>query len=176
MLKYCDKCYKEIDTEQETCPHCNSLLGVPNGAGGYIFRATAITKEVPAFEKAQLICMIPAGRIATEKEIQAFFCRRYNCDQVRYAPPTPLFAKRVSGRLIPIIIPGVGEEVESIPTWRVVSQRGLVDYLSVEKLKEEGIEVVKSGKGWRVPNYKEVGITFDRLLTLVKEGQPAWPY
>ena len=123
MMKYCDKCDKEMDTDRETCPYCNSPLGVLNSAGAYFFRATAITKEVPAFEKAQLICMIPAGNIATEDAIRAFFCRRYNCDQVVYAPPTPLFARRVDGRLVPVLLPMPGEEVESIPNWRVVSQR-----------------------------------------------------
>ena len=173
MIKFCQKCYREMGTEETTCPRCRSPLGIKKDNGSYFFPASLVTKEVPAFERAQLICMIPEGRVATETEIRAFFHRRYNCDEVQFAPPTPIFAKRLKGQLVPIMIPQPGQEVEKIPNWRVVSQRGFVDFLSAEKLREEGVEVVESGRGYRVPAYKEIGIRFDKLLTEVKDA-PLW--
>ena len=173
MHKLCLRCYQEMETERTTCPRCGSQLGIKQDNRSYFFPATAVTKEVPAFERAKLICMIPEGRVATTEVIDAFFCRRYNCDSVRYVPPTPIFAKRLKGQLVPIIIPQTGQEVEKIPNWRVVSQRGFVDFLSAEKLSEEGVEVVESGRGYRVPAYKEIGIRFDKLLTEVKDA-PLW--
>jgi len=173
MIKFCQKCFKEMETEDTTCPRCGSLLGIKNASGAYVFHPTAVTKEVPAFEHAQLVCMIPEGLVATTDAIDAFFKRRYNCDSVRYAPPTPIFAKRIKGQLVPIMIPQPGEEVETIPQWRVVSQRGFVDEIQGMKLREEGVEVVESGRGYRVPAYKEIGVRFDRVLTEVKDA-PVW--
>ena len=173
MHKFCLKCHQEIETENTTCPRCGSRLGIKKENGSYFFPATAITKEVPAFERAQLVCMIPEGRVATTEAIDAFFKRRYNCDSVRYAPPTPIFARRLKGQLVPIMIPPPGEEVETIPQWRVVSQRGFVDEIQGMKLQGEGVEVVESGRGYRVPAYKEIGVRFDRLLTEVKDA-PVW--
>ena len=173
MLKFCQNCYQEMDTDNITCPRCGSILGVKNASGAYVFHPNSVIKEVPAFERAQLVCMIPEGRIATTEAIDAFFKRRYNCDSVRYAPPTPIFAKREKGHLVPIMIPQPGEEVETIPQWRVVSLRGFVDFIQGEKLKSEGVEVVESGRGYRVPAYKEIGVRFDRLLTEVKDA-PLW--
>ena len=103
MIKFCQKCYREMETEETTCPRCGSPLGIKKDNRSYFFPASLVTKEVPAFERAQLTCMIPEGRVATETEIKAFFHRRYNCDEVQFAPPTPIFAKREKGRLVPII-------------------------------------------------------------------------
>jgi len=170
VLKFCQICFKEMETDSSTCPRCGSRLGVKNASGAFVFKPTAVTKEVPSFERAALICMIPEGRVATSNAIDAFFKRHYNCDSVRYAPPTPLFAKRVNGCLVPVMIPEPGVEIKSIPNWRVVSQRGFVDLLSIDRLRKEGVEVIESGRGWRVPAYKEIGICFDRMLTEVKDA------
>lgn len=171
MLKFCLKCHQEMDTNSDTCPRCRSPLGVMQENGAYYFRATTVAVEVPAMEKAELICSIPVGMVATSDDIQAFFCRKYNADRVSFVPPSPLFAKRVGDKLIPVMWPEGGEEL--IPTWRVVSQRGCVDVLNADKLREEGHEIIE-GRSIRVADYKEKLYSFANKLTEVKQGRPEW--
>ena len=105
MQKYCTKCRRKLETDEINCPRCGSRLGILNEVGAFYFEATAVSTEAPAMEKAELICQIPEGMVATEDDIQAYFCRRYNADFVTFLPPMPLFAKRVRDKLIPVIWP-----------------------------------------------------------------------
>lgn len=174
MQKLCSQCCQKYDTDETHCPRCGSRLGVLNDSGAYIFEATSHQVEAPAIEKAELICTIPEGMVVTEDDIQAFFCRRYNADLVTFAPPTPLFAKRVGDKLVPVIWPQPGEEYETIPKWRVVSKRGYTNELYADQLRAEGLDVVESGRSLRVKDYKEKRFSFVTKQTEVKEGKPAF--
>ena len=176
MQKYCQMCGQEYDTDETNCPRCGSRLGVMKENGAYFFEATAVDIEVPSMEKAELICSIPEGMVATEDDIQEYFKRRYNADMVTFAPPTPLFAKRVGDKLVPVVLPQEGDELESIPKWRVVSKRGYTNELYADQLRAEGLEVVESGRGVRVADYKEKQFRVGNRLTEVKQGRPAFPF
>ena len=176
MQKLCQKCGQEYDTDEVNCPRCGSRLGIKQDNGAYFFEATAVNIEAPAMEKAELICQIPEGMVATEDDIQAYFKRRYNADMVTFAPPTPLFAKRVGEKLVPVIWPQSGDELESIPKWRVVSKQGYTNYLYADQLRAEGLEVVESGRGVRVADYREKQFRLGDKLTEVKKGRPGFPF
>lgn len=176
MQKYCAKCCRKLETDEINCPRCGSRLGILNEFGAFYFEATAVSIEAPAMEKAELICQIPEGMVATEDDIQAYFCRRYNADLVTFLPPMPLFAKRVRDKLIPVIWPQPGDQLESIPKWRVVSKQGYTNDVYADQLRAEGLEVVGSGSRIRVANYKEKQFKVGDKLTEVKDGRTAFPF
>ena len=124
----------------------------------YYIPQTVFPTHVPAVEYAALVAQIPEGSISTSKEIEQFLCHRHGAEAVEYDGPLPKFYDPSTREIS--FLPEEG--TEPIPFYRVLSERGFVretrsysKEMAVEMLRQEGHEVVPSGKGYRVEGYKE---------------------
>ena len=124
----------------------------------YYIPQTVFPVRIPASEYAELVSQIPAGSVSTTKEIEMFLAHRHNAERVEYDGPLPKFFNPATG--VVSVFPAEG--AEPIPFYRVLSERGYVQEtrsyskeMAVEMLRQEGHEVVQSGKGYRVDGYRE---------------------
>lgn len=124
----------------------------------YYIPQTIFPVRIPASEYAELVSKIPAGSVSTSKEIEMFLAHRHNAERVEYDGPLPKFFDSTTNKVS--VLPEEG--MAPIPFYRVLSERGFVQEtrsyskeMAVEMLRQEGHEVVPSGKGDRVAEYRE---------------------
>lgn len=124
----------------------------------FYFPQTVFPTRIPAVEYAELVVQIPEGSLSTSKEIDTFLAHRHGTEAVEYDGPLPKFYDPSTGEIS--FLPEEG--TEPIPFYRVLSERGFVretlsysKEMAVEMLRQEGHEVIPSGKGYRVEGYKE---------------------
>lgn len=113
--------------------------------------------EIPTSMYAQLVDIVPAGKITCWEDIFAFLGKLYN-KEVSYPERS---------------LPRIDTANRSIPYWRVVSKQGVLGdgrggnkETQKEQLVKEGIPVVQRGSiagSYKVQNYKEYMFNFDRL-------------
>ncbi len=124
----------------------------------YYIPQTIFPVRIPASEYAELVSQIPAGYVTTSKEIEMFLAHRHGAEAVEYDGPLPKFYDTATGAVS--LFPEEG--MEPISFYRVLSERGFVcetrsysKEMAVEMLRAERHDVVPSGKGYRVAEYRE---------------------
>ena len=106
----------------------------------------------------QLFCKVPEGNITSIGDINKFLGKIYNRNVSGYPDrPLPLYTSNDS----------------SIPYWRVVSSRGVLENgrggtkeMQKEQLTKEGLPVVQRGNqpnSYKVENYKDYFFNFNML-------------
>ncbi len=123
----------------------------------YYIPQTIFPVRIPASEYAELVSQIPAGYVSTSKEIEMFLAHRHSAERVEYDGPLPKFYDPATGAVS--VFPAEGSN--AIPFYRVLSERGYVQEtrsysreMAITLLQAEGHEVLPSGKGYRVAEYK----------------------
>ncbi|MBQ6480141.1 MAG: hypothetical protein IJI45_03390 [Anaerolineaceae bacterium] len=121
------------------------------------FPQTVFPAIVPASEYAELVVQIPAGYVTTSKEIEQILAHRNDAERVEYDGLLPKFFNPATGKVSLLREEGA----EQISFYRVLSERGFVQEtrsyskeLAVEMLRQEGHEVLPSGKGYWVEGYR----------------------
>lgn len=113
--------------------------------------------EIPTAMYAQMVTVVPAGKITCWEDIFAFLGKLYG-KEVSYPDRS---------------LPRIDTENRSIPYWRVVSRQGVLGdgrggtrETQREQLINEGIPVVQRGSiegSYKVKDYKEYMFDFNRL-------------
>ena len=123
----------------------------------YYFPQTIFPVRISAREYATLVAQIPEGSVLTSKTVEQFLCHRHGVEKIELDGPLPKFYDPAT-RVVSVF---PAEGMKPIPFYRVLSERGFVQETrsysretAVEMLRQEGHEVVQSGKGFRVEGYK----------------------
>ena len=114
--------------------------------------------EVPVAMYAQLVSLIPKGKVSCWEHIAAFLGKLYGREVKAYPDRH---------------IPHYDTDNNPVPFWRVVSNRGVLERTTKEADKElliqEGVPVVQRGSiagSYKVDNYKEYMFDFGKLKVI----------